>query len=139
MHIDFCRWKDEFEECNGINYIKSTGSKVINNESVEYYYCNRTGFFNTVSSGKRSLKSQGSCKLNSHCTASLTVRKTVEGTVEVEICSTHYKHTVSLEHLRIPKSKRIEIAKKLSDGVTIDRILDDVRDNVCVDENGPTS
>ena len=62
------------------------------------------------------------------------MRKTVEGTIEVEICSTHYKHTVSLGHLCIPKSKCLEIAKKLSDGVAIDRILDDVRDNVCVDE-----
>ena len=113
-----------------MNYVKSTGCKTSSDTIIEYYNCNRTGYFTSVSSGKRLLKAQGSSKLNAYCTASLTVRKHDNGKISVEICNTHYSHTPSLGHLRLSKSQRSEIAKKLSEGVTVDRILDDVRDNI---------
>ena len=67
--------------------------------------------------------------------ASLTVRKLEDGRVLVEICDTHYSHTPSLGHLRLSKSQRSEIARKLSKGVTIERVLDDVRDTISSDLN----
>ena len=53
----------------------------------------------------------------------------------MEICDTHYSHTPSLGHLRLSKSQRREIARKLSEGVTIERVLDDVRDAISSDLN----
>ena len=133
--LEFCKWKESLEEANCVNYVKSTGSKKSLDTVTEYYNCNRTGYFTSISTGKRLLKAQGSSKLNAHCTASLIVRKLEDGRILVEICDTHYSHTPSLGHLRLSKSQRSEIARKLSEGVTIERVLDDVRDTISSDLN----
>ena len=41
--------------------------------SMFYFYCNRSGHFETQSTGKRHIKSQGSVKINAHCTATMVV------------------------------------------------------------------
>ena len=71
--------------------------------------------------------------MNAYCTAGLTANRLDNGSVVVDICETHYSHTLSIGHLRLSNVIRKEIAKKLSEGVTIDRILDDVRDSVSTD------
>ena len=48
----------------------------------------------------------------------------------MDICTTHYGHTLSLGHVRLSCSTRLDIARKLSQGVTVERILDDVRNSV---------
>ena len=53
-------------------YVESTESKKSLDTVTEYYNCNRTGYFTSVSTGKQLLKARGSSKLNAHCTASLT-------------------------------------------------------------------
>lgn len=131
--IEFCKWKQEYEEANCVNFVKLTGSKKGFGQIIEYYNCNRSGYFTSVSTGKRQIKAQGTCKLNAYCTASLTANRFEDGTITVDICDTHYSHTLSLGHLRLSKEVRSEIAMKLSKGVTIERILDDVRDNVSAD------
>ena len=54
----------------------------------------------------------------------------------VNFCSTHYGHTPEEDvmHLRLPKDFKLAVFNKLLQGVTIDRILDDIRDSV--DEGG---
>ena len=54
----------------------------------------------------------------------------------VNFCSTHYGHTPEEDvmHLRLPKDFKLAVSNKLLQGVTIDRILDDIRDSV--DEGG---
>ena len=96
-----------------------------------YFYCSRSGFFVSETTGARSLKSQGSNKINAHCTATLTVTsdKHME-LIRVELCDTHYDHDKQLGHLQISQSKRVEIAGQLSKGIPIDRILDGIRDSV---------
>ena len=49
--------------------------------------------------------------------------------VKAEICSTHYIHT-NLEHLRLPDIVRLSVASQLNQGVSLQKILDNVRDNV---------
>lgn len=42
----------------------------------------------------------------------------------------HTKHDIELAHLPIPENVRTKIAAKLEAGVNIDRILDDIRDDI---------
>ena len=83
------------------------------------------------STGKRQLKTQGSSKINQHCTASITLmHRNYTASIGAEICHTHYGHTNSLGHIRLPESAHLSIANQLTIGVAFDRILDDIRDNV---------
>ena len=77
----------------------------------------------------RQLKTQGSSKINQHCTASLTVVHSKDG-LKVDICQQHYGHEQSLGYIRLSQSAHQYIAAQLSKGVSFDRILDDVRDSV---------
>ena len=51
------------------------------------------------------------------------------GNVSIVYCKTHHNHKIELGHLRLPESTRLEIAAKLHNGVSIERILDDIRDS----------
>ena len=94
-----------------------------------YFYCNRTGQQRKTGSGIRQTKTQGSSKMNAHCTACMTVQKT-QRDIKVEIYPTHYGHETSLGHLRILETERVAIAAQLAQGVDIQRILDNIRDNL---------
>lgn len=51
------------------------------------------------------------------------------GVISVEYCTNH-THTLEIAHLRIPEDTRVSIASKLQDGVNIDKVLDNICDNV---------
>ena len=51
------------------------------------------------------------------------------GTVDVTYCATH-SHPIRLSHIPIPKRTRVDIAAKLQQGVSMERILNDIRDSV---------
>ena len=112
-------------------YVKGTGDKTTEGCTTSYYQCNRSGVFQSKGTGKRRLKSQGSSKINSHCTAAitLTVYHTTQS-VKAEVCHTHYGHQTRLGHIRLGAQDRLQIAGKLAQGVTLDKILDDVRSSV---------
>ena len=50
--------------------------------------------------------------------------------MSVRYCLDHYNHDLQLAFLRIPEQTRMEIARKLQLGVTIKRVLDDIREHV---------
>lgn len=50
--------------------------------------------------------------------------------MHVLLYKTHYGHSISLGHLQIKETDRLEIACKLAQGITFQRILDDVCDNL---------
>lgn len=126
VHTEFRTWKEGYESTNKCWFVKGSGNK----GAGTYYYCNRTGHYKSRGLGKRHLKSQGSSKLGLHCTAAMTVQKESEGCIKVTLYMTHYGHEHSLCHLRIPEAERLAIAGKLSQGIDIQRILDDIRDNL---------
>jgi hypothetical protein len=68
--------------------------------------------------------------MNAHCTATITVVTHFNGRMDVDACTTHYSHPINLGHLRLSLSTRKEIASKLLQGVTADRIIDDIRSSV---------
>ncbi|XP_029196009.2 uncharacterized protein LOC114961482 [Acropora millepora] len=59
----------------------------------------------------------------------MTAKLSHSGQVHVFVCHTHYGHDKSLQHLRIPALQREMIASKLQQGVSRDRILEDIRDD----------
>ncbi|KAK3710030.1 hypothetical protein QZH41_012420 [Actinostola sp. cb2023] len=73
------------------------------------------------------MKSQGSYKIECNCTATITVTIYDDKNIVANVC---YTHQHQLEHLRLSKVKREEIAAKIKQGVIRDRILDDVRESV---------
>lgn len=119
------RWKENYEkETRSCFYHRKTENR--SGRKVEYWYCNRSGIYQSTSQGdrKRKLKSQGILKINNNCTSSITLTINIkEGTVQAIIYHTHYGHEAELKHLRIPKSDKQEIASKLLQGVKIEDIL----------------
>ena len=76
------------------------------------------------------VKTQGTSKLSCYCTAAISVKIESETCLEVTIHTTHYGHRMSLAHVCLSDSDKVAIAGKLSLGVDIQHILDDVRDNI---------
>ena len=73
---------------------------------------------------------EGTCKLNMNCTAGLKVVTTTEGRVNVQACHTHHGHAIELQHIWLSKHGRQEIASKIQQGVSADKILDDIRQSM---------
>lgn len=124
MFADFLRWKENYEtETRSCFYHRKTETR--SGRKVEYWYCNRSGIYQSVSLGRRrKLKSQGILKINNNCTSSITLTiDEIEGKVQAIVHHTHYGHEAELMHLRIPKSDKQEIASKLLQGVKIEDIL----------------
>ena len=132
IFTEFYRWKEECEQSTNTNFVKSTGGKIVQagEEIKTYYYCSRSGYFNSESKGERLLKSQGTSKLNTYCTAAITLTKTRSQSIEVEYCKTHYEHKISLGHLRLADTDRKAIAGQLMQGVSLQHILDTIRNSV---------
>ena len=126
--VEFEEWKHQHERETNSSYIKTTGEKGEVDVTKMYYYCNRSGYFNPRGQQKRHLKSQGSSKLNAYCTAGMVLTQTQHG-IQVDICSTHYGHSIRLGHLRLPVRDRQTIAAKLHQSVPFECILDDIREN----------
>ena len=126
---EFLQWKEEEEIRTNSWYVQRCAPKQCGFKEHWYYYCNRAGKYHTIGTNKRCLKSQGTSKQISHCTSHIkaTVNKE-SNVVTVEYNSTHYNHSTNLAHLRITDRSRQTIASKLRQGITPQRILDDIRD-----------
>ena len=125
----FLQWK-EVEELHPKSwFVQKSGSQMHDNNKHFYYYCNRAGNYQTRGNNERSLKSQGSNKSVSHCSAYIQATVNIlKGVVYVKYNCTHYNHELQLGHLPIVSSTRNTIANKLRHGVTPQRILDDIRE-----------
>lgn len=131
VHVDFREWKEHIEMNTNSWYVQTSGRKDLLDCGKTYYYCNRSGHFQSRSTGKRHLKTQGLSKINSYCTAAITVsREKVSGFIEVKVCSTHYGHKIALGHLRLQETDKTAIAGQLAQGVGFQHILDNIRDNL---------
>lgn len=112
--------------CNGIiqnkgtqTFVQQCGSKWRNGKEYTYYYCNRHGNYRPKGSGKRAMKSQGTCKLGEPCTACMrAITCASSGKVSIEYCTNH-NHEIA--YLCIPQDTRVSIAAKLQDGVNVDK------------------
>ena len=132
QYTDFEQWKDEFERSRYATYCKSSGVKEEKSELKRtYFYCNRTGWYNAKGEGIRRLKTQGTSKIDGHCTSTLTLIENADMTeFEADVCKTHYGHEIQLGHLKISNTEKILIASKRKAGITKERILQDIRESI---------
>ena len=98
LHVEFEEWKKNFERESCSYFVKSSGNKISGSSKRSYFYCNRSGTFQTRGKGKRMIKSQGSSKLDTYCTASIQLSYQPGGSIKAIINKTHYGHTCSLGH-----------------------------------------
>ena len=126
----FSEWKAGEERLTQSSFVQRSGTKRATATEVTYFYCNRQGTYSPKGQGKRMTKKKGTCKLGNPCTAYIKCTKDVKTeSVSIEYCTVH-SHEPEIRHLRVTDDLRRSIAVKLQMGVPIDKILDDVRDNV---------
>ena len=126
----FITWKEGEELSSRSQFIQKCSPYTSTQQKVWYFYCNRSGGYTSRGKQLRQLKSQGTNKIGSQCTAHIKAKVNEEtGGVTVTYCSTH-NHSKTLAHVQIPPRVRIDIAAKLQQGVGMERVLDDIRDNV---------
>ena len=126
----FLTWKASKEIESNSRYSQHCSTQISLTTRRWYYYCNRSGQYTPKGEGKRNLKIQGTSKIGYNCTAHIKATENTEsGDITVEYCDSH-SHPIQLGHIPIPEDARMLIARKLGEGVTIDKILDDIRDNV---------
>ncbi|CAF1622314.1 unnamed protein product [Adineta ricciae] len=91
---DFTDWKISFETSTGSKYVKNCGAKgKSDNQTTEYYYCNRTGPYKTDGQGLRRNKVQGSLRGGIHCTSSMKVEIQNDEQITVQYYPAHYGHS----------------------------------------------
>lgn len=130
--IEFLSWKITFELKENSTYILNTGKKNGKNGTISYYECCRSGEYKEKAIKNRSTKSQGTKKINFNCTSHIVLFEPFEKEeCFATIYKDHYGHeTDELQHLSIPMPIKCEIASKISQGVTFEKILDNYRDRI---------
>ncbi len=127
---DFDCWKKTEESKTNSNFVLKCAPQVRQKVKVWYFYCSRSGIYRGQGSCLRQLKSQGSRKIGSQCTAHMkAIMDRESGNIHVTYCSTHTGHSIQLSHLQLSDNLRQNVAAKLQQGVDMGRILDDIRDN----------
>ena len=112
------------------SYVLHSAPKYCSGNEVWYFYCNRAGCYAPCGKSERVLKSQGTSKTISHCSAHIKAIKDKEtNEVSVTYTCTHYNHTHKLGYLHMAATTSEKIASKLQNGVTSERIIDDIRNS----------
>ena len=128
---EFSKWK-ETEEINNNIYFKKARSETNTKKGRKIQFvCNRNGFQKIIENRKRKPNLKGSCKINTVCPARMYVTD-YPHKVTVDYIQTH-THSVAFDqtkYLPMPKSIRNEISQKLSLGIPVNTILNDIRQNV---------
>jgi hypothetical protein len=93
--LEFTEWKSTFEQSSGSKYVKNCGSKgKSENQTTEYYYCNRTGPYKQTRQGwRRNSKALDSLRCGIHCTSSMKVDISRNDQISVQYYPAHYGHT----------------------------------------------
>ena len=74
-------------------FVKQRGDRMTKQYKTSWFYCNRTGEYESKGNGKRSLKSQGTSKTGCSCSAFITAKTdTSTGKVTAEFCLRHVGH-----------------------------------------------
>lgn len=108
----FSIWKAALENETCSHLVASTGRKQCRPGTFRrYLHCHRSGSFESISTGQRQLKSNGSCKIGKHCFAMLEVTEEKDR-VLVAFQKQHYGHTAELGHQRLSKTLSQGIAGK---------------------------
>lgn len=126
---DFFHWKQNEESREKVCFIASSSGKTLYGGRIKrWYVCHRSGNYIPKGKGRRRLKSQGSCKINAHCMATMTtIQDTQTGVVSLVYQKHHYGHDIDLGHLRLNKEEKQVIAQQLAQGLPVDTVLKNVK------------
>lgn len=86
---EFNKWKSGFEEETLATFIKNSSARVRKEGTILEYICHRSGSYKTKENGERSLKTQGSRKIDGFCPAMVKVVIDPEGKCQAEVTRTH--------------------------------------------------
>uniref|UniRef100_A0A131YPJ6 C2H2-type domain-containing protein n=1 Tax=Rhipicephalus appendiculatus TaxID=34631 RepID=A0A131YPJ6_RHIAP len=126
---DFFRWKQNEERREKVCFVASSSAKTLYGGRIKrWYVCHRSGSYIPSGKGRRRLKSQGSCKINAHCMATMSSVQDIQtGVVTLVYQKKHYGHDIDLGHLRLSKEERQAIAQQLAQGIPVETVLKNVK------------
>lgn len=130
---DFQAWKTKIERETFSSFITRHGFYENPTTKVKkiFYMCHRSGDIRRRGSNTRSLKTQGSNKINAYCPANMNVI-VEENKCRLAFCKTHigHKQEEDMGHLFLSTSDKQSIAVKIAAKMPLVSILDEVRDSV---------
>lgn len=124
---EFTEWKKQTEQSTNSEYVKKCGVKRKEKEKASYFYCHRSGVFESTGDGKRSTKFYGSNRLNSNCPSMMKVIEK-EHEIHIEFTETHVGHKNAIGKLHISEDDKLKICAQLQQKIPISTILDNIRD-----------
>ncbi|VEN58512.1 unnamed protein product [Callosobruchus maculatus] len=129
---DFWSWKEETEKQLKCSYVKATGIK---NGKLMYFNCHRSFKHTTpriLSETQIKQCAQSNLKLDVTCPSRILYDQINNKAV---LSLPHLGHVNDLKYINLTKLERAEIAARIQQGITFDRILDDIRNNVGAESN----
>lgn len=129
---DFQEWKKNIEQSTHAEYVQKCGVKRKDDEKVTYFYCHRSGVFESRGKTNKSVKYYGSNRIDSNCPSMIKVtEKKLD--IFVEFTETHVGHKNNLGKVHIPEEERLNICAQLKQKIPVSTILDNVRENNSAD------
>ena len=88
---EFYEWKEEFETTTRSLFVLKCAPHVSSNGiKVFYYYCNRADTYKSEGAGKHRLKTQGTAKIGSQCSAYIKAVQDIKThKIHCSYCPTH--------------------------------------------------
>ncbi|CAL4190511.1 unnamed protein product, partial [Meganyctiphanes norvegica] len=126
---EFIQWKEDLEENENVRYIIAQKKTRKNGSYRSHYICSRSGKHRYQGTGKRSIKSQGSSKLEHHCPSSIYTFCDSDGEIKVTYYKQHFGHATGLDnvmHIPMHNRDRQYIKERIRDGVDISRIKEEL-------------
>lgn len=124
---EFIKWKKDIEKSTNTIFVQLCGTQRSKNVKTTYFYCNRSGYFAPKGAGKRALRVQGSSKINSVCPAKIKKIEKDNYGIEVHYLDAHLGHVNDLQHLRLQKEEKDEIALKIAQNIPFENILQEIK------------
>lgn len=123
---EFDEWMERSQECG--KFLAKETYTTTKTSVITYYFCNRSGAYESQSNGRRAAKPYGTIKCGFTCSAFVTASTdSTSGAVSVTCCLAHYKHDKNAAKLHLPDSVRLQIANYVRDKRSIDWILEKFR------------
>lgn len=119
---DFDEWQMRVERETLNNYSIRSSQTYINYKSI-LYNCSRSGFYQSRSTGRRSVKATGTRKINGFCPAEIWLKIMPDGRCQVQFSSTHVGHANELAHMRLLDHKCESIIAAFDPNVPVSNIM----------------
>jgi len=130
---EFHEWKKSMEKATSACFVVANGASKNKDGYSQVFYCNRSGPAKCVADAERQRapRAQGSRKMGFYCTAAIHIWVKQCGEISVAFYKHHFGHgdgVADLIHLPLAKADKQLIAGKLMQGVSLERVLDDISD-----------